>query len=82
MVNGVRKILLALLAFVAGCAAMNARQAATPREPTACCCTYGSCRERFTQEECASEGEFQGWTYTWHAGPCTENDTYPASDRG
>ena len=49
-------------------------------EPTGCCCSYGERRERFTQETCASEGEFQGWRYTWHAGECTERDTYPAPD--
>ena len=51
-----------------------------PREPVGCCCTYGDCRERFTQEECASEGEFQGWTYTWHNGECSAQDVYPAPD--
>jgi len=70
-----------LLAFAAGCSATTLGLAATSGEPEGCCCTYGDCRERFTQEACVSEGEFQGWTYAWHAGPCTERDTYPASDR-
>ena len=52
-----------LLAFAVGCSASTARVAATAREPVRCCCTHGDCRERFTQKECASEGEFQGWTY-------------------
>jgi hypothetical protein len=70
-----------LFAAAVGCSATTVRMAATSREPVGCCCTYGDCRERFTQEECASGGEFQGWTYTWHAGACTKSDTYPASDR-
>ena len=69
-----------LLAFAAGCSLSTARTAATPAEPAGCCCTYGDCRERFAQEACASEGEFQGWTYTWHAGECTAQDVSPAPD--
>ena len=69
-----------LLAFAVGCS--TSRLAATAREPVGCCCTYGDCRERYTHEECASEGEFQGWTYTWHTGDCSAQDVYPASDHG
>jgi len=69
-----------LLAFAVGCTASRTRVAATPPAPVGCCCTYGDCRERFTQEQCASEGEFQGWTYTWHTGECGAQDVYPAPD--
>jgi hypothetical protein len=69
-----------LLAFVLGCSASTARVAAPARQPVGCCCTYGDCRERFTQEECASEGEFEGWTYTRHTGECSAQDVYPAPD--
>jgi len=69
-----------LLALVAACSASTARVAAAPEEPAGCCCSYGDCREQFTQEACAREGEFQGWTYTWHAGECTSQDVYPAPD--
>ena len=69
-----------LLAFAVGCSTSTPRLAATAREPVGCCCTYGDCRERFTQEECAREGEFEGWTYTWHTGECSAQDVYPAPD--
>ena len=70
-----------LFASAAGCSATTVKLASTSQDPVGCCCTYGDCRERFTQENCASEGEFQGWTYTWHAGACNKSDTYPAPDR-
>ena len=73
------RFLALLLTLAAGCSITTSKP---PSEGSVgCCCTYGDCRERFTEHECASEGNFQGWTYTWHAGPCTENNTYPAVDR-
>jgi len=69
-----------LLAFAAACSAATPRVAAVPREPAGCCCSYGDCRQGFTQDACVSEAEFQGWTYTWHAGECTVQDAYPAAD--
>lgn len=68
------------LAFAAGGSLSTARSAATPTEPVGCCSTYGDCRERFTQEACVNEGEFQGWTSTWHAAECTPQDVSPAPD--
>jgi hypothetical protein len=76
-----KKKLALLLALVAGCSATTAKVPATSAAPLGCCCTFGDCRERFTQETCVSEAEFQGWTYTWRAGPCTKEDASPASDR-
>jgi hypothetical protein len=73
-------MLLVWLAAGAGCSAMSTHQATQPQAPIGCCCTYGDCREKFTQQNCVSEGEFQGWTYAWHPGPCTKDDTYPARD--
>jgi hypothetical protein len=67
---------LMLGAALAGCSTMSAKPAATGR--VGCCCTYGDCRKDFTQSDCAKEGEFQGWTFTWHPGACTANETYPA----
>ena len=68
-----------LLALAVGCSASTARLPVT-QEPVGCCCTYGDCRERFTHEDCASEGQFQGWTHTWHTGECGDQDVYPAPD--
>ena len=68
------KVLPVLLAFAAGCSATSTRPEAASREPVGCCCTYGDCREKLTQRQCVSEAEFQEWTYTWHAGPCTKSD--------
>jgi len=75
------RALVVMLVVAAGCSTTAVRQTATSEEPVGCCCAYGDCRERLTQEECASVANFQGWTYAWHAGPCTETDGYPASDR-
>jgi len=69
-----------LLAVALGCASSTVRVASTQPDRVGCCCTYGDCRERFTQHECVSEGQFQGWTYTWHAGECGADDVYPAPD--
>ena len=71
---------LLLLALAAACSASTARLPPAPDEPAGCCCAFGDCREQFTQEACARGGEFQGWTYTWHAGECTTYDVYPAPD--
>ena len=38
-------------------------------------------RQQLTEEQCVSLANFQGWTYAWHAGVCTDGDTYPALDR-
>jgi hypothetical protein len=72
-----RSLVLAGTVF-AGCSTVAPRPAVTG--PVGCCCTFGDCRKDFTQSECAKEGEFQGWTYTWHPGPCTVADTHPAPD--
>jgi hypothetical protein len=74
------KAYLLLLAVAATCSASTGRMAEVPEEPAGCCCAYGDCREEFTQEACARKGEFQGWTYTWHAGECATYDVYPALD--
>jgi len=65
-------------AVLAGCSTGRARPA---KGPIGCCCTYGNCRADLTEEHCAKEGQFQGWTFTWHPGACTSNDTYPAPER-
>jgi len=67
-----------VLAFAVGCSIMKANTAST--EPGGCCCAYGDCRKALTQPECVKQAEFQGWTYTWHAGECTDQDVYPAPD--
>jgi hypothetical protein len=69
---------LLLGAALAGCSTMRTKPAATG--PVGCCCTFGDCRTNFTHENCVKEGEFQGWTFTWHPGACTASDTYPAPD--
>jgi len=74
------RVLGVLLLLATACSTITARRAMSDA-PVGCCCAYGDCRERFTQEQCVNEGEFQGWTYAWHAGPCTDGDTYPARDR-
>jgi hypothetical protein len=66
-------------AVLAGCSSATPRPGTTG--PVGCCCTFGDCRKDFTEAECAKEGQFQGWTFTWHPGACTANDTYPAPDR-
>ena len=76
-----RMMLFLALALAAGCSATSPRQAPKSQDPVGCCCTYGDCREQFTQQDCVGEAEFQQWTYTWHAGRCTKNDTFPAPDR-
>ena len=68
------RVLFVFLAVVMGCSTATVRLTERPEEPVGCCCAYGDCRDRFTGEQCASEGDFQGWTYAWHAGPCTETD--------
>jgi hypothetical protein len=70
-----------LLAFAAACSAATPKVAAIPQDPAGCCCGYGDCRADLTQDACVSEAEFQGWTYTWHAGACTDQDSHPAPDR-
>jgi hypothetical protein len=62
-------MLLCLLAggVAAGCSTMTTRTAG----PRGCCCTYANCRADLSQPECAKEGEFQGWTSTWHPAPAT-----------
>jgi hypothetical protein len=65
-------------AVLTGCSTVSARPSATG--PVGCCCTFGDCRKDFTQNDCVREGEFQGWTYTWHPGACDANDRYPAPD--
>ena len=67
-----------LLALAVGCSTMNGKTVST--EPEGCCCAYGDCRPALTQPACERNAEFQGWTYTWHAGECTEHDLYPAVD--
>jgi hypothetical protein len=72
-------MLLCLLAGggAAGCSTMTTKTSG----PIGCCCTYAICRADLSQPECSKEGQFQGWTSTWHPGACTEHDTYPAPDR-
>ena len=74
------RMLGGFLLLVTACSTITARPV-TFDAPVGCCCAYGDCRERLTQEQCVKEGEFQGWTYAWHAGPCTDGDRHPARDR-
>ena len=71
-------VLALLLALVMSCSIMRGKTAST--EPVGCCCAYGDCRKALTQPECVKAAQFQGWTYTWHAGECTAQDVYPAPD--
>jgi len=71
-------VFVLLLALVMGCSTMSTKTASS--EPVGCCCAYGNCRKALTEPECAKAGQFQGWTYTWHAGECTAQDVYPAPD--
>jgi hypothetical protein len=48
--------------------------------PPGCCCSYYNCRSDYGQDECARNGEFQGWTYSWHEGACTDADRHPSQD--
>jgi hypothetical protein len=75
---GLRLARVAALALIVGCSPTHAPQSGS--EETGCCCAYENCRPAFTQESCAKQGDFQGWTYTWHPGACTDADTYPAPD--
>jgi hypothetical protein len=63
-----------------GCSSIGTHSPAAGSESTGCCCAYDNCRDAFTQDACAKQGDFQGWTYAWHAGPCTVADHYPATD--
>jgi len=62
-----------------GCAVSKAKPDLV--DPIGCCCAFGDCRDDLSQSECVKEAEFQGWTYTWHAGKCNEHDYRPAPDR-
>ena len=73
--RGRTKIVHAILVCAVGCSATSSSPAPSSTEPVGCCCSYGNCREGLTPSDCATIGEFQGWTYTWHAGPCTTTDT-------
>jgi len=68
------RVLGDLLLLATACSTITARPAMSDA-PVGCCCAYGDCRE------CVNEGEFQGWTYAWHPGPCAGGDTHPARDR-
>jgi hypothetical protein len=70
---------LALAGMVlTGCSTVSARHEAGG--PVGCCCTFGNCRADLTRDNCAEEGQFQGWAFTWHPGACTSDDTHPAPD--
>lgn len=70
-----RPALALLVALTAGCAATGSRPvpAATPATAPGCCCTLGTCRA-LSQEDCVAESQFQGWTYKWHPGACSDAD--------
>ena len=67
-----------LLALGAACSTVNSSTAS--KGPVGCCCSYGDCREAFTQRDCDKEADWQGWTSTWHVGKCTAQDVHPAPD--
>jgi hypothetical protein len=58
-----------------GCSTAASKGQPSENQPTGCCCSLGTCRADFTQADCVSEAEFQGWAYKWHPGPCAASDT-------
>jgi hypothetical protein len=77
--TGNRALVLLVLLGV-GCSSMRSDRHAPGSDVVGCCCAYDNCAESLTNGGCARRAEFQGWTYTWHQGPCTDADTYPAPD--
>jgi len=67
-------VLAILLGCGVGCAGMRANPEMVMPVLSGCCCTYGECRESRTQQDCASQGECNGWTYDWHPETCTAAD--------
>jgi len=67
---------LALALLVLGCSTAQHK----PTGPVGCCCGRTRCAADYTQPQCASVAQFQGWTYTWHEGACGANDHAPATD--
>ena len=77
LMNTVLPVTTALLIAALGCSTTEHR---APRGPVGCCCGYSRCAPAYSQPDCASVAQYEGWTYTWHEGACTASDHAPAPD--
>jgi hypothetical protein len=73
----VSRLVMTLLLAALGCSAAQHKAVAGP---VGCCCARTRCAADYTQPDCASVAQFEGWTYNWHEGACTASDHAPATD--